>query len=40
LEEMYFVPYAEILLTHLALETRVLVMDGSVLIFPFDALSQ
>src|SRR5438105_8120290 len=30
LEEMYFVPYAEILLTHLALETLVLVMDGSV----------
>jgi hypothetical protein len=27
---MYFVPYAEILLTHLALETLVLVMDGSV----------
>jgi hypothetical protein len=31
LEEMYFLPYAEILLTHLALETLVLVMDGSVL---------
>ena len=30
LEEMYFVPYAEILLIHLALETLVLVMDGSV----------
>jgi hypothetical protein len=30
LEEMYFVPYAETLLTHLALETLVLVMDGSV----------
>src|SRR3989449_11020951 len=30
LEEMYFVPYAEILLTHVALETLVLVMDGSV----------
>src|SRR5437867_330919 len=30
LEEMYFVPYAAILLTHLALETLVLVMDGSV----------
>jgi hypothetical protein len=29
-EEMYFLPYAEILLTHLALETLVLVMDGSV----------
>src|SRR4030095_6672317 len=29
LEEMYFVPYAESLLTHLALETLVLVMDGS-----------
>jgi hypothetical protein len=28
-EEMYFLPYAEILLTHLALETLVLVMDGS-----------
>jgi len=27
---MYFVPYAEILLIHLALETLVLVMDGSV----------
>jgi hypothetical protein len=30
LEEMYFVPYAETLLRHLALETLVLVMDGSV----------
>src|SRR5215468_11205576 len=30
LEEMYFLPYAEIVLTHLALETLVLVMDGSV----------
>ena len=30
LEEMYFLPYAEILLTHLALETLVLVIDGSV----------
>jgi len=30
LEEVYFLPYAEILLTHLALETLVLVMDGSV----------
>jgi len=30
LEEMYFLPYAEILLTHLAVETLVLVMDGSV----------
>jgi hypothetical protein len=30
LEEMYFVPYAEILLTHWALETLVLVMDGRV----------
>src|SRR5438270_6252748 len=30
LEEMYFLPYAELLLTHLALETLVLVMDGSV----------
>ena len=30
LEEMYFIPYAEILLTHLALGTLVLVMDGSV----------
>src|SRR5437870_2846797 len=27
---MYFLPYAESLLTHLALETLVLVMDGSV----------
>src|SRR6266498_4871319 len=30
LEEMYFIPYAETLLIHLALETLVLVMDGSV----------
>jgi Transposase DDE domain len=30
LEEVYFLPYAESLLTHLALETLVLVMDGSV----------
>ena len=30
LEEMYFLPYAEILLAHVALETLVLVMDGSV----------
>ena len=30
LEEMYFIPYVETLLTHLALETLVLVMDGSV----------
>ena len=30
LEEIYFLPYAESLLTHLALETLVLVMDGSV----------
>lgn len=30
LEEMYFLPYAETLLIHLALETLVLVMDGSV----------
>jgi hypothetical protein len=30
LEEMYFLPYAELLLTQLALETLVLVMDGSV----------
>src|SRR5467141_4240061 len=30
LEEMSFLPYAEIVLTHLALETLVLVMDGSV----------
>src|SRR6266567_3963971 len=29
-KEMYFLPYAEILLMHLALETLVLVMDGSV----------
>jgi hypothetical protein len=30
LEEIYFLPYAESLLTHLALETLVLVMDGRV----------
>jgi Transposase DDE domain len=30
LEELYFLPYAEIVLTHLAVETLVLVMDGSV----------
>jgi hypothetical protein len=30
LEDLYFLPYAEILLAHLALETLVLVMDGSV----------
>jgi hypothetical protein len=30
LEEMYFLPYAELLLAHLAVETLVLVMDGSV----------
>ena len=30
LEEMSFLPYAEIVLTHLALETLVLVMDGRV----------
>src|SRR3989442_12790168 len=30
LEEVYFLPYAAILLHHLALETLVLVMDGSV----------
>ena len=29
-EEVYFVPYAELLLHHLALQTLVLVMDGSV----------
>jgi Transposase DDE domain len=29
LEEMYFLPYAEVLLRHLALQTLVLVMDGS-----------
>lgn len=29
LEEVYFLPYAEMLLRHLALETLVLVMDGS-----------
>src|SRR5207244_11582880 len=29
LEGMYFLPYAEMLLQHLALETLVLVMDGS-----------
>ena len=30
LEEMYFLPYAESLLAHLALETLVVVMDGSI----------
>ena len=30
LEEMYFLPYADILLRHLACQTLVLVMDGSV----------
>ena len=30
LEEVYFLPYADILLHHLALQTLVLVMDGSV----------
>src|SRR5205823_3215279 len=30
LEQMYFLPYVETLLIHLALETLVLVMDGSV----------
>jgi hypothetical protein len=30
LEEVYFLPYAEILLARLAIETLVLVMDGSV----------
>jgi hypothetical protein len=29
LEELYFLPYAELLLAHLAIETLVLVMDGS-----------
>jgi hypothetical protein len=29
LEEVYFVPYADVLLRHLALQTLVLVMDGS-----------
>jgi hypothetical protein len=29
LEEMYFLPYADVLLRHLALQTVVLVMDGS-----------
>src|SRR5256885_4671493 len=29
LEEVYFLPYADILLRHLALQTLVLVMDGS-----------
>jgi hypothetical protein len=28
LEEVYFLPYAEVLLRHLALQTVVLVMDG------------
>src|ERR1700675_2419342 len=30
LEEVYFLPYAEVLLRHVALQTVVLVMDGSV----------
>ena len=30
LEEVYFLPYADLLLRHLALQTVVLVMDGSV----------
>ena len=30
LEEMYFLPYVDLLLTQLALETLVVVMDGSV----------
>ena len=30
LEEVYFLPYADVLLPHLALQTVVLVMDGSV----------
>src|SRR5918912_3931054 len=30
LEEMYFLPYAEILVAHVAVETLVVVMDGSV----------
>jgi hypothetical protein len=30
LEEVYFLPYADLLLSHLALQTLVLVMDGSV----------
>ena len=30
LEEAYFLPYADLLLSHLALQTLVLVMDGSV----------
>ena len=29
-EEVYFVPYAEVLLRHLALQTLVIIMDGSV----------
>ena len=29
-DEVYFVPYAEVLLAHLALQTLVLVIDGSV----------
>src|ERR1044071_1301231 len=29
-EEVYFVPYAQVLLAHLALETLVLIIDGSV----------
>lgn len=30
LEEVYFLPYADLLLSHLALQTLVLIMDGSV----------
>jgi len=29
-EQWYFIPYAEVLLTHLAVQTLVLVIDGSV----------
>jgi hypothetical protein len=29
-EEIYFVPYAQVLLAHLALQTLVLIIDGSV----------
>src|SRR5262245_7937568 len=29
-KEVYFVPYAQVLLTHLALQTLVLIIDGSV----------
>jgi hypothetical protein len=29
LEEVYFLPYADVLLRHLALQTLVLIMDGS-----------